>query len=146
MDKELFINDDDLFLIEASTSFTISKAKDDSQQVFGWASVSMTEKGTPAFDWQGDIIPIQVLEKAAYDFVLNFGETGEMHYGEAKGDLIESVVFTKEKMEAMGIPVGILPEAWWVGFYIPDMEVFAKIKNGTYRMFSIHGKIKKLKV
>ncbi|MNP76704.1 hypothetical protein D3C76_1739960 [compost metagenome] len=62
-----------------------------------------------------------------------------MHEGEAKGDLVESVMFTKEKMDAMGIPHGIVPEGWWVGFHIPDKEVFAKVKSGEYGMWSVQG-------
>jgi hypothetical protein len=46
---------------------------------------------------------------------------------------------TKEKMQAMGIPDGTIPEGMWVGFYIPDDEVYAKVKSGEYRMFSIEG-------
>ncbi|MCI8806493.1 MAG: hypothetical protein HFE59_11595, partial [Clostridiales bacterium] len=30
-------------------------------------------------------------------------------------------------------------EGWWVGFHIDDAEVWEKIKNGEYRMFSIEG-------
>lgn len=132
--------------IEVSTDMEIKKFREDKQYVFGWANVALNTKGVPVFDWQDDVISPSLLEKAAYEFVLNYRETGEMHMGEAKGELIESMMFTKEKMEAMGIPEGIVPEGWWVGFYIPDPDVFEKIKSGQYRMFSIQGKIKRLKV
>ena len=132
--------------VEVCTEMTVSKIKEDSQFVFGWANVSMTPEGIPPLDWQDDIIAPAILEKAAYNFVLNYRVTGEMHVGVSKGVLIESVMFTKEKMASMNIPEGILPEGWWVGFHIPDKTVFAKIKDGQYKMFSIHGKIKRLKV
>jgi hypothetical protein len=48
-------------------------------------------------------------------------------------------MFTKEKQSALGIPDGVLPEGWWVGFHVPDAEVFAKIKTGEYEMFSVQG-------
>jgi hypothetical protein len=119
---------------------------DDQHLVFGWANVSIDADGDIPLDWQGDITSPQVLEKAAYKFVLKNKGTGEMHKGESVGYLIESVMMTKQKMEAMGIPEGVVPEGWWTGFYVPDDEVVAKIKDGTYKMFSIQGKAKKLKV
>ena len=42
-------------------------------------------------------------------------------------------------MAAMGIPEGTVPEGLWVGFYIPDDAVDAKVKAGAYNMFSIEG-------
>ncbi len=39
----------------------------------------------------------------------------------------------------MGIPPGTLPVGWWIGFYVDDDEAWEKIKNGTYKMFSIEG-------
>ena len=133
-------------LVDISTEMIVSKVREDSQFVFGWANIALLSNGLPPLDWEGDIIAPRILEKAAYNFVLDHRVTGEMHKGESKGCLIESVMFTKEKMAAMGIPEGILPEGWWVGFYIPDEEVFAKVKSGQYKMFSVHGKIKRLKV
>lgn len=32
--------------------------------------------------------------------------------------LIESMVFTKEKMQLLNIPEGTLPEGWWIGFKV----------------------------
>ena len=80
------------------------------------------------------------LEKAAYNYVADFGTAGEMHMRGGVGKVIESCVFTKEKAEALGIPPEILPEGWWVGFRIEDEEVWEKIKSGEYTMFSIGGK------
>ena len=107
--------------------------------VFGWANVSMRNDGTQIVDHQGHMIDIDELESAAYLFTLHFRESGEMHVGDSKGKLVESIVFTKEKMDAMGIPENTLPEGWWVGFFIEDNDVFNKVKNGDYSMFSIQG-------
>jgi hypothetical protein len=122
----------------------IAKENSDQHLVFGWANVSVEADGNVPLDWQGDITAPQVLEKAAYKYVLKNKGTGEMHQGEQVGFLVESVMFTKQKMASMGIPEGTVPEGWWIGFYIPDDEVVAKIKNGEYKMFSIQGKAKKL--
>ncbi|MNH15357.1 hypothetical protein D3C79_749690 [compost metagenome] len=48
-------------------------------------------------------------------------------------------MLTKEKQGAMGIPEGVVPEGWWVGFHIEDTEIFKKVKSGEYEMFSVHG-------
>lgn len=127
-------------------SIDLSKMKDDERLVFGWANVSIDCNGEVPIDWQGDITAPHILEKAAYEFVLKYRETGEMHTGEAKGYLVESIMFTKQKMEALGIPEGTIHEGWWIGFYIPDDEVFAKVKSGQYKMFSIQGKAKRLPI
>lgn len=122
----------------------IAKIDDENHLVFGWANVSVDKSGDIPLDWQGDISSPEVLEKAAYKFVLKHRVSGENHEGEAKGYLIESVMITKEKMQAMGIPEGTVPEGWWVGFFVPDDEVCKKIKSGEYKMFSIQGKAKRL--
>lgn len=120
--------------------FQIAKAAEEKQMVFGWANIAKDVDGSFPLDWDGDVTRPEDLEDAAYTFVLKYREAGEQHEGEAVGQLVESVVFTKDKQQAMGIPEGIVPEGWWVGFYIPDKEVFAKIKNGEYEMFSVQGK------
>lgn len=111
------------------------------QLVFGWANVTVQEDGTTPFDWQGDIIDTEVLEAAAYNFVLNRegGANQEHIWGTDCGWLVESMMFTKDKMAAMGIPEGTVPEGWFVGFYIPDPDVYKKVLDGTYNMFSIEG-------
>jgi len=124
---------------EEKEVFKIAKSAEDKQLVFGWANVAIDKDGTYPIDWDGDITEPEELEKAAYDFVLKHRVTGEMHEGEAKGNLVESIMFTKEKQEALGIPPGTVPEGWWVGFHVPDKEVFAKIKSGEYQMFSVEG-------
>jgi len=110
------------------------------QLVFGWANIALQEDGTPPIDWQGDVIDPEVLESAAYNFVLQHGVANQSHeWGTDCGWLVESVMFTKEKMLALGIPEGTVPEGWFVGFYIPDPVVYQKVKDGEFKMFSIEG-------
>lgn len=122
--------------------FTITKTEPDKMLVFGWGNVAITKDGEQVTDLQGDVIDPEELEKAAYDHVLNFRNTGERHDPglRRKGRLVESCVFTKEKQEAMGIPPGTVPEGWWVGYKIDDPDAWEKIKKGDYQMFSIEGK------
>lgn len=122
-------------------NYTITKIDDDKRLVFGWASISCTSDGEQLEDLQKDIIDPEDMEESAYEFVLNFRDTGELHNPNLrqKGKMVESVVFTVEKMKAMGIPEGILPVGWWVGFKIEDDAAWEKVKNGTYKMFSVEG-------
>lgn len=126
----------------SNSSFQITKADDDKRLVFGWALVSATKDGSEIIDHQDDIVEQDELEKAAYEYVLNFRDSGEEHMPglRKKARMVESVVFTEEKLQAMGIPFGTVPIGWWVGFYVDDDEAWEKIKNGTYRMFSIEGR------
>lgn len=121
--------------------FCIYKSDDDRRLVFGWASIAVRANGTQIEDWQGDVIDPEDLEEAVYEYVLEFRDAGEEHISSLrkKGKLVESVVFTKEKMKAMGIPEGIVPEGWWIGFKVQDDEAWAKVKSGQYSMFSIEG-------
>lgn len=47
---------------------------------------------------------------------------------------------------AMGIPEGTLPVGWWIGFQVTDADVWEKVKDGTYSMFSIEGKAERVEV
>lgn len=124
-----------------SDAFTIMKSDDDKREVFGWALVAIRKDGEQIVDHQKDVVDPDELENAAYEYVLNFRDTGELHDKglRKKGKLIESVVLTKEKQAAMGIPAGTVPEGWWVGFKIEDDAAWQGIKSGRYRMFSIEG-------
>ncbi len=126
--------------------FKIMKSYDEKMLAFGWASVSMRVDGEVIEDWQKDIVEPEDLENAAYEFVLLYREGGEMHERGGAAVLIESVVFTEEKMRAMGIAVGTLPIGWWIGFKVLDKDVWEKVKDGTYQMFSIEGEAERVKV
>ena len=129
----------------AAPAFTIAKTEPDKMLVFGWGNVAVDADGTQIEDLQGDVIDPEALEKAAYDHVLNFRNAGERHDPalRKKGRLVESCVFTKEKQAAIGIPPGIVPEGWWVGYKIDDPEAWSKIKKGEYRSFSVEGRGKR---
>ena len=116
---------------------TISKTDEDRNLVFGWASVAERD-GIPVVDGEGDVIKAGTLEDAAYEFVLNFGEANERHAGPTVGRLVESMVFTSDKLELLGLAKDALPVAWWTGFKL-DPATFAKVKGGEYRAFSIEG-------
>lgn len=126
--------------------FKIAKADDDKHLAFGWANVAIRADGEEIEDWQEDIIEPEELENAAYQYVLLYREGGEMHERGGAAVLVESVVFTEEKMQAMGIPAGTLPIGWWIGFKVTDEDVWEKVKDGTYPMFSIEGEAERVEV
>ncbi len=126
--------------------FKIAKSDDDKHLAFGWANVAIRADGEEIEDWQEDIIEPEELENAAYQYVLLFREGGEMHERGGAAVLVESVVFTEEKMQAMGIPAGTLPIGWWIGFKVTDEDVWEKVKDGTYPMFSIEGEAERVEV
>lgn len=126
--------------------FKITKSDDDKHLAFGWANVAIRADGEEIEDWQEDIIEPEELENAAYQYVLLYREGGEMHERGGAAVLVESVVFTEEKMQAMGIPAGTLPIGWWIGFKVTDEDVWEKVKDGTYPMFSIEGEAERVEV
>lgn len=119
--------------------FKIQKSDDDKMLAFGWANVAVTANGEQIEDYHNDLIDTDELEQAAYNFVEFYREGGEMHERGGCAVLVESIIFTKEKMKAMGITEGTLPEGWWIGFHVTDPDVWDKVKSGEYPMFSIEG-------
>ena len=129
-----------------SVGFDVYKAREDEQLVSGWANVALDKNGEAPLDWQDDVIAPATLEKAAINFMLDYRGSGEMHKGDSKGTVVESIVLTKEKQQAIGIPEGVVPEGWFITVKVHDPEVFAKVKDGKYRMFSIQGTAKRVKL
>lgn len=125
-----------------SVMFDITKSTDQGL-VSGWASISVQKDGSLPLDWQDDVIMPETLEKAAVGFMLDYRESGVMHDGDSKGVVVESIVFTKEKQELLGIPEGVVPEGWFITVKVQDPETFAAVKEGKLRMFSIQGRAKR---
>jgi hypothetical protein len=132
------------------SAFQIAKTNDAQHLVFGYASVAVAKDGSDLEDTQGDVIPPDELENAAYDYVLTSRASDEMHDQEMSGQLVESVVFTPEKLAAMAADPATgetdpellktlttaFPPRWWVGFKL-DPAAYAGVKSGKYTMFSI---------
>lgn len=119
---------------------TIAKVDEDKRLVFGWANIIKDEQGQLLLDRQDDFIDSEdELEKAAYKYVLNSRDGGEMHVRKGVSTMVESVVLTKEKQAALGIPEGTVPTGWWIGFKVTDDRVWDQVKKGDYVGFSVHG-------
>lgn len=126
--------------------FDIAKSNSEESLVSGWANVAVNADGSLPLDWQDDIIRPEVLEKAAIKFMMDYRGSGVMHEGDSKGVVVESIVFTKEKQACIGIPEGTVPEGWFITVKVLDPDVFAKVKDGTFKMFSIQGNAKRVKL
>lgn len=110
------------------------------QLVFGWASIAKKTDGEVVTDSQADFMDDQwELEKMAYRYVLHYRDGGEMHERRGVARLVESMVFTPEKLEKMGLATDALPMGWWVGFKVDDPQVWASAEAGKFTGFSIGG-------
>jgi hypothetical protein len=119
----------------------VSKIDEDRQLVFGWAYVTHDKDGKVSVDKSGEFVDdYEEIEKAAYDFVIR-SRAGDADHTNVKGsEMVESMVFTPEKIAKMGIPEGTIPTGWWVGFKVEDAELWKSVKDGKRMAFSIHGK------
>ncbi len=81
--------------------FKIQKQNEDKQIAFGWAYQCKTKNGEQLVDHSGDVVDVSEIEKAAYRFVKLYREGSDNHERGGIGVVIESMVFTKEKAEAL---------------------------------------------
>lgn len=125
----------------------IAKFDDEEMTVFGWASITEVD-GVPVVDRQGDSIDTVEMAKAAYEYVVGSRVGGRQHQRTQDGDalkvsdMIESMVFTPEKIAKMGLPAET-PVGWWVGYRLHDENTWADVKSGEVTGFSIHGRGKR---
>ena len=119
-----------------SMPFEVLKSAPEQRMVWGWVSVS-TVDGQPVVDVQGDVIPVDVLEKAAHDYLRDSRAGKRQHTGPQTAELVESIVFTAEKQAALGIDLG--REGWFCGFHVTDDAHWAAVKAGQLPDFSIGG-------
>ena len=135
--------------IKKNSNLQLTKVDEDRKMVFGFFSINKIGEELLE-DSQNDLIETEELEKAAYNFVLDARVSGEEHLRKGVGQLVESIVFTYEKQEAIQktlqdfgiedakIDLGV--EGWFGGFLITDEEVLQKVAKGEYPMFSVGGK------
>jgi hypothetical protein len=122
----------------------IAKVQDEQRLVFGWANVVRDAADKIVLDRQNDFISdTHEIEKAAYHYVLHSRDGGAMHVIRGVSTLVESMVFTREKIAKLGIPEGILPEGWWIGFKVLNDDAWSLVKSGDFPGFSVHGKGKR---
>ena len=115
---------------------TVAKVDKDMQVAWGWFSV-VTEKGKPVVDFHGDIIQEKDLLQAAHNYMLESRAGKVMHNGRRVADVVESIVFTKELQDALGIDLGRV--GWFGAMKYKDPDAWKKVKSGELSEFSIGG-------
>lgn len=129
---------------QSEKRFVVTKASEPLGVVYGYASIVehvVDGVRSAVVDRQDDVIPGPVLESAVVKFMQDYRVSGEMHAGDANGVIVESCFMSPEKALAMGFPDDVaksVPTGWWIGAKVTP-EVMAKVKAGTYQMFSIQG-------
>lgn len=113
----------------------VLKFDEDRRMVYGWASV-ISKNGQTIIDRQGDVVTADDLREAVHDF-MKHRTAGEMHDQMGVGEVVESFVLDAAVQKSLGIDLGM--EGWYVGVHVPNDEVWAKVKKGDYKAFSIGG-------
>ena len=121
----------------------IRKIDDERRLVFGWASIVDPQNEISKklmVDLQGDAIALDELETSVYAYMKDSRAADEMHERDDNiGKCIESIVFTPEKIEKLGLAPDAIAIGWWVGFHVDSDDVWKHVKSGHYDMFSIRG-------
>lgn len=115
----------------------IIEKNEEQRIVYGFASV-IEDAGGMVVDSQGDIIDEATLVKAAHEFVKAERTAKAMHQGNPVGEIVESIVLTKDVQKAMGIKIDKV--GWFIGMKIHDDNVWKQVKAGTLAAFSIGGR------
>ena len=122
----------------------VTKRDEDERLVFGWAMFAENPEnpgsGELFIDKQDDFITPEDLENTAYEYVLTSRSGGVMHAVKGTSELVESMVFTPEKLEKMGLPEdAVSAGAWWLGFRVNDDDAWDLVKRSKLLSFSIEG-------
>lgn len=110
--------------------------KGERRLVWGWASI-VTKGGKAVVDDHADIVTAATLERAAHDYLRRSRIGKRQHAGRPALQLVESIVFTKAKQQALGIDLGF--EGWFAGWHVHDDATWAAIKAGKLPGLSIGG-------
>lgn len=95
---------------------------------------------SPSVDYQDDQVadPEFEIEKAAHDYMERSRTLGEMHERKMDGAVVVESFIARDDLRINGV---VVPKHSWVlGVRIYDHEVRKRVRNGTYRGFSIGGK------
>lgn len=119
--------------------FQIKKLNEERRLVTAWASVVSHADGTPVIDFEGDIIPIDELEKAFIEAFADGGlrKGGEMHENIGGVDIVQQFTFSSAEREALGFGKG--EEGGIVKLRVNDDSIWARVKSGELPDMSIKG-------
>ena len=118
-------------------SANVVKSAPTGKELWAWASV-VEKDGKPVEDSQGDVIDPAEIEQAADDFMTKSRNVGLMHKTTGHGRVVQSMVFTKELQDALGIDLGKV--GWLVKMAIDDPAMRKRVASGELRELSIGGR------
>ena len=120
----------------SSAASRITKIDEEQRLVYGWALVT-DEHDQPLVDLQDDVVSVDDIRETAHEFIKGKRVLGRMHRQMGVGELVESVVLSKDLQQALGIALGI--EGWFVGVKVHDDDTWQRVRKGELSMFSIGG-------
>lgn len=87
-------------------------------------------------DHDGDVISPQDIEKVAHGFMKDYRAIDEMHGKDTiSADIVESAIAWEDGLKYYGKE--LKKGAWFGGVKVYDDAVWEKVKNGTYKGFSV---------
>lgn len=86
-------------------------------------------------DHDGDVLSAEDIEKVAHGFMADYRTIDEMHRQVIKADIVESAIAWKDDLEYHGkkLKRGV----WFGAVHVTDKDVWEKVKDGTYKGFSV---------
>lgn len=123
--------------MQFAVQFEFEKADATGRFVRGWASV-IEKDGKPVEDFQGDVIEMAELRKAAHRFVTDARVAKAMHKGEKVGEVVESVLIDDAFAKAVGMTD--TRRGWWIGMEVLNKGIRERVRKGELRAFSIGGR------
>lgn len=115
----------------------ITKFDDGEGVVYGFVTV-YEENGSPVIDRQGDVIDEVEVRKMAHRYISEARVAKVMHGGRQVGEVVESIVLTRDIQKALGIDLG--KAGWFIGMKLNDEAIKSAVRKGDLRAFSIGGK------
>jgi hypothetical protein len=115
--------------VDISEGLEIVKVDDDRRLLYGvflWP-----EKA----DHDGDVISVKDIEMVAHGFMADYRKVDEMHNQIIEADIVESALAWEDNLKFFG---KTLDKGTWFGaIKVHDDIVWAKVKDGTYKGFSV---------
>lgn len=113
----------------------------------GWAYVAHARDGSQVIDHSGDVVDTPeawtALSDAFIDYALE-GRSGDLNHEEfGATDLVELMIFDREKRGALGLAEGSTPDGVYVSFKArtspAGRRLWEQVKSGAIRSLSIVG-------
>lgn len=121
----------------------ITKYDDGEGVVYGFVTV-YEEGGQPLIDRQGDVISEEEVRKMAHSYVSEARVAKVMHGGKQVGEVVESLVMTRDIQKALGIDLG--KAGWFIGMKLHDESIKDRVRKGELAAFSIGGSGKRIPI